>query len=306
MNLYIALAPMSGFLLWAFYLANRSNQLWRLIFIIALACYISWLGFLAPGVLGAVLAAAICLLLVCASDGLARMVLGGGFESNWQPIAYFLTKVCRLSDRFLLMLARVLWCVSLCAIFAVGLHLLPGGESWQLSPPVRLGAAQVDWLWRVKLFNALLGIGLIVLFYRPKSLSLQGIAITLAISAAVIVLALMVGGWLNSWRWDPKLHSLWPWFCLLMLSFTVIPEEAFFRYCIQAPLYKYLGTASLLITALIFGLSHLGGGFVYASVAVVAGLGYAFIWHRFQDLLLSSACHWLVNLMHFSLLTYPY
>ncbi|HMW49281.1 MAG TPA: CPBP family intramembrane metalloprotease [Cellvibrionaceae bacterium] len=248
-----------------------------------------------------VLVAAGCLLVVCLAE-FTRLVSRGVLQGHGRFSKY----LSKIPSRYLLVITAILWSAGILLIFAVGLHVLPGGESWQLSPPVRLGIAQVDWIWRVKLFNALLGIGLIILFYKPKSITLQGVATLVAVCTTVFLLALIVGAWQNTWRWDPKIPSVWPWCCLLMLSFTAIPEEAFFRYCIQAPLYQCVGGLSLFITALLFGFAHFSGGFIYAAVAALAGLGYAYIWHRFQDVLLCSICHWLVNMLHFSLLTYPY
>ena len=302
MNLYIALAPMSLFTLGAFYLANKRNSILRFFFGLALAGYIGWLGILLGEIFAPVLAAAACLVLVYGANATSRLISQGD-RARLGLLVHLPGRVFR---RYLSIIAGALWSAGILMIFAVGLRIIPGGESWLIAPPMRLGSAQVDWLWRVKLFNALLGIGLIILFYKPKSISISAVLTLLAVSVIVIVIALAVGTWQNTWRWDPKLHSLWPWFCILMCSFTVIPEEAVFRYCIQARLRIFLGAASVFIAALLFGLVHLGGGLVYAAIATLAGLGYAYVWHRYNDILLCSACHWLVNVLHFSLLTYPY
>jgi uncharacterized protein len=295
---------MTLFALSAFFCSSVTDKKFPIVWGGCLALYSVFLGFIASDVLCSVIAAAVCLFgILFSRTWMIR--LGRDAGSVAYKAQHYLTlahsKLCqknfKLNYPFFL---GVVTCI------AIGLHLLPGGASWGLQPPVRLGFAQVDWLWKVKLFNALIGLGLICKFYRPNGVRFGGILIALIVVLSVLSIALIVGHWHSSWQWDPKYPAVWPWFCILMLSFTVIPEEAFFRYCIQEPIHNRFGVMSLVFTPIIFGAVHGGSGLAFASIATLAGLGYAVIWHYYRELTLCCICHWLVNILHFTFLTYPY
>lgn len=78
---------------------------------------------------------------------------------------------------------------------------------------------------------------------------------------------------------DVKVPVFWLCFLSINLFFTCVAEEAFFRGFLQQELSKVLHGKSYLfivpiISALLFGIAHIGGGFEYAFVASAAGLGY--------------------------------
>ena len=93
--------------------------------------------------------------------------------------------------------------------------------------------------------------------------------------------------------------------------FTCIAEETFFRSLIQEKLHR-LCTARpwarplpILLPALLFGAVHLSGGLLYASLAGLAGLGYALIYARTRRIEAAVIAHFSVNLVHFTGFTYP-
>ena len=303
-----SLLPLSFFSLLGFWPAVFANKYLRFNYALVLVIYMAWLSVRADGVASSVVMAGLCLAMLLSGDHLQHCSSALKLQQPLKPIQKppfslstvftFLTqRPSRLWRHLTLVrLGFYLRLGGVLLLFAVGLGLVGGGQAWQLLPPVRLGQAQVDWVWRFKLFNALIGIGLIIWFYRPVKLHARGVLAVIVISVGVIALALVVGGWQNIWRWEPKLPAIWPWLALFM----------FFRYCIQAPLFRRLGAVSITATACVFGLVHIGGGFIYACLAAVAGFGYGFIWYKYQNIALCCACHWLVNIMHFTLLTYPF
>ncbi|MFI9652773.1 CPBP family glutamic-type intramembrane protease [Guyparkeria halopsychrophila] len=125
----------------------------------------------------------------------------------------------------------------------------------------------------------------------------------LATIAAAVALGIATG----LLRWQPG----WPGLSLLTLFaavnlVTVAAEEVLFRGLLQRHLLARLGAAhAWWLTAVLFGLAHLPFGTEFAAVATVAGLGYGWVAWKSGSLWPAIALHWLVNLLHFSLFSYP-
>lgn len=100
-------------------------------------------------------------------------------------------------------------------------------------------------------------------------------------------------------------------FIAVNLLFTVIAEEAFFRGLLQARLAAALQRFSwgpwlaVAVSALLFGAAHLGGGLRYGILAGIAGLGYAWAYHRTQRIEAAILVHIALNTVHFIAFTYP-
>lgn len=124
---------------------------------------------------------------------------------------------------------------------------------------------------------------------------------------------LVIGGALNSGyiRFDPKWHALAPTWMFGNLVLTCIAEEALFRGFLQHRLthalraQRYGILISVVCIALLFGAAHIAGGFTFAALATLAGLGYGTIYARTQSLSAAILAHFLVNLTHFIGYTYP-
>jgi len=113
----------------------------------------------------------------------------------------------------------------------------------------------------------------------------------------------------------PKWPEFWLSFVACNLLLTCVAEEALFRGLLQRPLRDALigrgvreATAvwvAITLISLLFGLAHLAGGWAYACVAAVASLGYGWAYQRSGRIEVAVLTHFAVNLVHFSLLTYP-
>ena len=110
-------------------------------------------------------------------------------------------------------------------------------------------------------------------------------------------------------RWEPKLP---PHLLLWMMSnlfFTCVAEEGFFRGFLQQSLSKYNHRSApllaILVSALFFGLAHYTGGFYYILLATIAGIFYGWIYHVTKRIEASIITHFLLNLTHLLLFTYP-
>lgn len=95
-----------------------------------------------------------------------------------------------------------------------------------------------------------------------------------------------------------------------MLFFTVLAEELFFRYFLLnaikdfAKNLKYKNEIALLISSLLFGIAHFGGGISFMLLAFVAGFFYGLIYIKTNKIESSILLHFLLNLTHLVFFTY--
>ncbi|MFZ6871868.1 CPBP family intramembrane glutamic endopeptidase [Undibacterium sp. Di27W] len=129
---------------------------------------------------------------------------------------------------------------------------------------------------------------------------------------ALLTIAVLIGLGLftHFFNFLPKLPEATLLFFAVNLFLTCVAEEAFFRGLIQEAIYRLgnkpvLGYLAIAVSAVLFGLAHLGGGTQYAALATVAGLGYAIVYHRTRRLEWVILTHAAFNLCHFVLFTYP-
>lgn len=126
------------------------------------------------------------------------------------------------------------------------------------------------------------------------------------------IVVVMLSGWLFGMvrpeaKWPPFAAT----FLAINLLLTVVAEETFFRGLIQQRLQLALHTLrggqllAIVVSAVLFGAAHLGGGMVYAALASVAGLGYAIVFQRSGRIEAAIAVHFALNAVHFLGFTYP-
>lgn len=200
--------------------------------------------------------------------------------------------------------------------FALGLHLLPGFANPQLLADVRLSADAAPMSLYFNFDKPLAGFWLLLCWpllrlygdgARPLATSLGA---GLAGAAAAAVLCLGLGVALGLVAWTPK----WPWFGALWalnnLLLVALTEEAMFRGYLQESLQRrwqaqrWGAHAAIAVAALAFGLVHLGGGWRFALAATLAGLAYGWAYRK-GGLAAAVLAHFGLNLLHFTLFTYP-
>jgi len=198
---------------------------------------------------------------------------------------------------------------------ALGLLLLPGFPRTVLVEPVVLSPGAAPYgigLGFPKVVAGILILGLVntvrVRSFGEWAAVLRNAApVFLLTLAGVMICALALG----YTRFDPKWTTLFLWWAPVNLLFTCLSEEAFFRGFVQHELAagikrKHLaGVVSITLSAVLFGLSHFGGGWQYVLAGTLAGFGYAWAYHRTQRIEAAMAVHFGVNAVHFLLFTYP-
>ncbi|PYF78110.1 hypothetical protein DFP75_1131 [Marinomonas alcarazii] len=216
---------------------------------------------------------------------------------------------------------RVVWlrrvAVGIFGVFslALAMHLLPGFSNYAVLVREPVSSDGIPFSLYANFDKGLVGLFLLGYFFRGQArvgyfMALQNPKKALVIFFATPCLALGLALLFGLIHLDVKLPHFWLAFLGINLLFTCVAEEAFFRGFIQRGLSNWLeGKLSLfvapLITALLFGVAHIGGGVEYAVVAGVAGLGYGYLYYLTKRIEWSILCHFIVNILHLLLFTYP-
>jgi len=200
-----------------------------------------------------------------------------------------------------------LWCgLVIVASLLLAAHQLPGFEPWVFGNATRISEDAPPYLLRLSWDKLLVGCTLLAwwLCQPPRQLGkpMRAIAVCVLTVVAVPGLALLLGvvGWQPKW---PEL--LWHWL-IINLGVAVLAEELLFRGLLQPRLIERLGTwPGIAFGALLFGAAHIPFSPTFAVVASVAGAGYGLAFHYSGRLSVAIALHGAVNLLHFTLLSYP-
>ncbi|CAM3108062.1 CAAX protease family protein [Pseudomonas floridensis] len=195
---------------------------------------------------------------------------------------------------------------------ALAVSLMPGFNNAVVIDAIRFTPDAAPFTMDLNLDKPLIGFWL--LLACPWILVSTGIAHSLKVGALAMVVtsafcmtaAVLMGitGWTPKW---PAQSTIWWVNNLLLVTLT---EELFFRAYLQGGLQRWFGSArfasplAIVITACLFGLSHLGAGWEWVLLAGMAGIGYGMAW-RFGGLSAAVISHFGLNLVHFGLFTYP-
>jgi membrane protease YdiL (CAAX protease family) len=194
---------------------------------------------------------------------------------------------------------------------AMGLARLPGFDRVVLAGPLVLSPGAATYDIAVGFPKVVTGIFILGLV-NPASISRRGLGAVLrnaapvlaATTLVVMIAACAMGYTAFAPKWTP-LFLLW---APINLFFTCLAEEAFFRGFLQHELGRVArgaAPAALATAALLFGLSHVGGGVLYVVAATLAGLGYGWAFQRTQRVEAAMTVHFGVNAAHFLLFVYP-
>lgn len=113
--------------------------------------------------------------------------------------------------------------------------------------------------------------------------------------------------------WDPKWPTILGVWIPANLLLTCISEETIFRGILQRHLGRALrgrapapALVALLVCAAAFGVVHIAGGTTYVLLATLAGIGYGAAYHVTGRVEAGILVHFLLNLTHLFLFTYPF
>lgn len=199
---------------------------------------------------------------------------------------------------------------------ALGLHVLPGFRTLMLITPHILSPGATPFYLPLSFDKAMAGIIMAAFIWKNpiddiKTLrKVWRIALPVMVVNVLVLVALSMSmGYLN---FAPKYTPLfWIW-AVHNLLLTCLGEEVFFRGFIQRELtlrFSHLEQGAwfaVIIAAALFGAAHFAGGWQYALLAALAGIGYGMVFMKTQRLEMAMLAHFAMNATHFLLFAYPH
>lgn len=210
--------------------------------------------------------------------------------------------------------ARIALVLIACLVsLGLALHLFPGFHNPVVLNQVQTGPRAVPFTQYANFDKAAAGLALLVYFsrrLRSASELREVLAPMAAASVATAVVLVGVGLVVGHLAFDPKLPQFALTFLSINLLFTCVAEEAFFRGLIQERLASALASRwqwlAVVVSSALFGLAHIAGGILYASLATILGLGCAIAYSKTLRVEVPILVHFFFNATHFLLFTYPF
>jgi len=204
----------------------------------------------------------------------------------------------------------------LTGLFALllALHRIPGFANPVIAEGIRFSADALPFTLRANVDTAVSGIVLIGVFCERIRTGDQWWAMLRHIAPVVLstlIVVLGLGLLLGHVRPDLKWTAYSAWFLAYNLLVTCVTEEAFFRGLLLERLARAMkgwrgGMAlALVVSSVLFGLAHLGGGPLLALLAAIAGLHYGAAYLLSKRIEGAILTHFALNAVHFVAFTYP-
>jgi membrane protease YdiL (CAAX protease family) len=217
------------------------------------------------------------------------------------------------SQRFTLTIGHVLFSALAVALF---LHALPGFHNVLIVKETHMTPDAEPFTLYLNLDKPLAGLLPLLLIPWIHGRSLRGTLLVTSVvgTAATASICLTAALLLGMVAWEPKWPGIAGIWMVNNLLLVAMAEEVFFRGYLQggmSRLFRRLPHGSsaacevlaLCTIAALFGLAHLSGGWRWAVLASLAGLGYGLA-YRHGGLRASVLVHFGVNTVHFLLFTY--
>ena len=230
---------------------------------------------------------------------------------------YVVLYYCALNTKRAIIRA-ILSTVFIVSSLALALHWVPGFNNLPIVINERITSDAIAFTLYANFDKAMAGLFLCAYFYSNKKalkadsnkVSRLNVKQPIFIIIATVLASLTVALILELVSFNPKVPDFWLAFIAINLLFTCVAEEALFRGLLQTKLSQIISSTRLallapIMTAAVFALAHFAGGINYVLVSFISGLGYGYIFYKTQRLEWAIICHWLVNVFHFFLFTYP-
>ncbi|UCM86069.1 MAG: CPBP family intramembrane metalloprotease [Rickettsia endosymbiont of Culicoides impunctatus] len=209
-------------------------------------------------------------------------------------------------------LKYVLWSLVLVLGLTLELHLIPGFDNLLVLDKIQFTPDALPFTLYLNLDKTIVGLIIIGLTLDLASTcsELKILLLQVSYRLPIILLVIIVLSIAFEYiKFAPKIpQNLWIW-VINNLFFTCVAEEGLFRGFFQESLsqlkYKYSKDIAILIPALFFGVMHYPGGLKYVILATVAGALYGWIYKVTKRIEASILVHFMLNLTHILLFTYP-
>lgn len=236
---------------------------------------------------------------------LLRVVDAVGVVVLLLPLAllWLRTRAQGRGPRLVLDLVLIHYCLAL------AFHKLPGIHNPMLFSGA-LSPESADYKLHWNLDKAFAAFYLLEIVERRERPAQDRRYLGIAVLAILLAMALAWGAGFT--RPEPKWTSLFLWWAPANLLLVALPEETLFRLLLQDHLETRLkartwGAApvAIALAALLFGLSHFRGGWLYVASATVAGLGYGCAFRYRRNPWHPVLAHFGLNTLHFLVFVYP-
>jgi len=230
----------------------------------------------------------------------SEQTLNKDLVNTWQKIV-----------KTVLLLVVVIGCIALAA------HLLPGFNNLHVLSNVEKSLNSMPFSLFLNFDKPMILFVLLILYpsilMKNKSVSIKllgkdstnKLRLSLVVFVSFILIFTLALS-LSLISFEPQLPSWWWLFALNNLLLTCVMEEVFFRGFIQTKLTKAFNPiVGLVIASLLFGIAHFAGGLSYVLVATLAGFLYGFVYLNTGRLWLAIVIHFVLNMVHVYLFTYP-
>jgi hypothetical protein len=137
---------------------------------------------------------------------------------------------------------------------------------------------------------------------------------TLFIGALAVIVLSPLAVFSGYVKFDPKIPDIFGLWTFNNLLFVCFAEEIIFRGVIQNQLMHFVNRWNLhpmvpiLISSLLFAVTlpgHRANGLLFMGFATLAGMFYGYAYHRTKRIESAILVHFIVNLSHFLLFSYP-
>ncbi|MXV94900.1 MAG: CPBP family intramembrane metalloprotease [Gemmatimonadetes bacterium] len=248
---------------------------------------------------------------------LAAAVVAGVIEWAGLAVLALFAGSCLAAVRreFPTALRAVSWAVVVVLALALATHQIPWIHNVLVLDEVSVSASGADYTLYWNYDKGFAGILLYSVCVQPQESTRRNRAI-LATATVAILTIVPVGALATATgfiAWDPKWPAILAIWVPANLLLTCVAEESFFRGLLQRRLEGFLrgrvsapALVALLVGAVGFGTAHIAGGPTYVMLATLAGIGYGAAYHRTGRVEAGILVHFLLNLSHLVLFTYPF
>lgn len=209
----------------------------------------------------------------------------------------------------------LLFALLMAFTMAFFMHKIPGLYNYLALQAVQASAASSVFSMYLNLDKTMPAIVLFAmsgLLLKEKGMDSESIQATMAISAVCVVVLMTLSLLSGFVLLDVKFPQFFVIWALNNLFFVCFAEEVFFRGIVQNGLAEWLARFSkspfipIVLTALLFGVTHFAGGPIYMFLASIGGFFYGYAYYRTGRILSAMLVHFSLNLVHFLFFSYPY
>ncbi len=237
---------------------------------------------------------------------------------EWIGLAFILVFagacVAAVRSTFSTAVRGLAWVVLVVCGIALASHQVPWINNVLVFEAMTLSSSSVPYTLYWNYDKALAGVLVYAVCVQPQRRTKWSRAVLTTAMIAVVTPVLLIPPALAMGfvHWDPKLPTILVMWVPANLLVTCLAEETFFRGLLQRYLAEALSNkvpsaalVALFVSAVVFGISHIGGGIAYVALATLAGIGYGAAYHFTQRVEASILVHFTVNLVHLTFFTYP-